>query len=236
VQFARHFDHRPAEPHARKEPLRRLVPLSGRKHHAWHAARPKELKRGVNEQPADASTAMLRGDDDVVQDSRWPAQRHVVVTLYGGVCVADHSSVVIGDEDCLIRVFELRAYEGRIARRCLWPRGQEALRVEVVMLLDKQRAEAANQGQVGRRRAPDDRHGLGVSWHHTRLTFASRINSQPVSARVQCSVLPSEYLEDLVSLIAFFYPKHFDEPLKIENIARELGMSVSGFHHLFKSV
>lgn len=29
---------------------------------------------------------------------------------------------------------------------------------------------------------------------------------------------------------------HFDEPLKIENIARQLGMSVSGFHHHFKSV
>lgn len=30
--------------------------------------------------------------------------------------------------------------------------------------------------------------------------------------------------------------ENFDEPLKIENIARELGMSVSGFHHHFKSV
>lgn len=30
--------------------------------------------------------------------------------------------------------------------------------------------------------------------------------------------------------------EHFDEPLKIENIARELGMSVSGFHYHFKSV
>ena len=30
--------------------------------------------------------------------------------------------------------------------------------------------------------------------------------------------------------------EHFDESLKIENIARELGMSVSGFHHHFKSV
>jgi AraC-like DNA-binding protein len=30
--------------------------------------------------------------------------------------------------------------------------------------------------------------------------------------------------------------EHFDEQLKIENIARELGMSVSGFHHHFKSV
>jgi AraC-like DNA-binding protein len=30
--------------------------------------------------------------------------------------------------------------------------------------------------------------------------------------------------------------ENFDEPLKIENIAHELGMSVSGFHHHFKSV
>ncbi len=30
--------------------------------------------------------------------------------------------------------------------------------------------------------------------------------------------------------------EHFDAPLKIENIAHELGMSVSGFHHHFKSV
>jgi AraC-like DNA-binding protein len=30
--------------------------------------------------------------------------------------------------------------------------------------------------------------------------------------------------------------EHFDEPLRIENISRELGMSVSGFHHHFKSV
>jgi len=30
--------------------------------------------------------------------------------------------------------------------------------------------------------------------------------------------------------------EHIDQPLNIENIARELGMSVSGFHHHFKSV
>jgi AraC-like DNA-binding protein len=30
--------------------------------------------------------------------------------------------------------------------------------------------------------------------------------------------------------------ENFDRPLRIENIARELGMSVSGFHHHFKSV
>jgi AraC-like DNA-binding protein len=30
--------------------------------------------------------------------------------------------------------------------------------------------------------------------------------------------------------------EHFNQPFRIENIARELGMSVSGFHHHFKSV
>jgi AraC-like DNA-binding protein len=30
--------------------------------------------------------------------------------------------------------------------------------------------------------------------------------------------------------------KDFDQPLRIENIAKELGMSISGFHHHFKSV
>jgi AraC-like DNA-binding protein len=30
--------------------------------------------------------------------------------------------------------------------------------------------------------------------------------------------------------------EHYNEPLKIEEVARELGMSVSGFHHHFKSV
>ena len=30
--------------------------------------------------------------------------------------------------------------------------------------------------------------------------------------------------------------EHFNKPLKVEDIARELGMSVSGFHHHFKSV
>lgn len=30
--------------------------------------------------------------------------------------------------------------------------------------------------------------------------------------------------------------ENFDQPLRIENIAREIGMSVSGFHHHFKSV
>jgi AraC-like DNA-binding protein len=31
-------------------------------------------------------------------------------------------------------------------------------------------------------------------------------------------------------------PKDFDQPLRIEDLARELGMSVSGFHHHFKEI
>src|SRR5215207_8756133 len=139
VKLARHLDHRPAEPRAREEPLRRLVPLGGRQHHARHAARPEERERGVEEQPSDAPAAILRVDDDVVQDARRPAQRHVVVPLDRGVRVADHVPVVIGDEDGDVRVFELRAHEGRVVRRRPVPRGQEAPRVELVVLLDEER-------------------------------------------------------------------------------------------------
>lgn len=31
-------------------------------------------------------------------------------------------------------------------------------------------------------------------------------------------------------------PAHLDEPLKMEDVASDLGMSVSGFHHHFRSV
>ena len=54
---------------------------------------------------------MLRVDDDVVQDARRPTERHVVVPLDGGVRVADHVPVVVGDEDGDVWVFELRAQE-----------------------------------------------------------------------------------------------------------------------------
>src|SRR5215207_377022 len=185
VRLARHLNHRPAEPRAREEPLRRLVPLGGEEHHARHAARPQERQRGFEEEASDAPAAMLRVNNHVMQNSRRPAQRHVVVPLDGGVRVADHVPVIIGDEDGLLRVFELRAHEGRIGRRSPWPRGQEALWVEVVMLLDEERAEASDAREVGRRRAPDDGPGLGVRWHHTRLTFLSRISGRPADAGVR---------------------------------------------------
>src|SRR5262245_35371113 len=39
-----------------------------------------------------------------------------------------------------------------------------------------------------------------------------------------------------ISKAVEYIREHFDQPLKIEDLARELGMSVSGFHHHFKSV
>ena len=87
---------------------------------------------------------MFRIDDDVVQDARRPAQRHVVVPFDGSVCVADHVPFVIGNYDGFVWFFELRAYKGGIALRRPRPRGQEALRVEVVMLFDEERAEMSD--------------------------------------------------------------------------------------------
>jgi AraC-like DNA-binding protein len=45
----------------------------------------------------------------------------------------------------------------------------------------------------------------------------------------------SGYTAPIVKAIERLH-KDFDQPLRIESIARELGMSVSGFHHHFKSV
>ena len=39
-----------------------------------------------------------------------------------------------------------------------------------------------------------------------------------------------------ISRVIAHLREHYDEPLRMESVARELGMSVSGFHHHFKSV
>ncbi|HEY3041978.1 MAG TPA: AraC family transcriptional regulator [Pyrinomonadaceae bacterium] len=50
-----------------------------------------------------------------------------------------------------------------------------------------------------------------------------------------CHLLPSGDTQRISRAIGHFR-EHFDEPLKIDEFARQLGMSVSGFHHHFKSV
>ena len=87
---------------------------------------------------------MFRIDYEVVQYTGRPAERHVVGSLNGEVRVADYIPAIIGDKDYFVRIFELCTYEGRIV--CWRPgsRGQEALWIEVVMLLDEKRTETAN--------------------------------------------------------------------------------------------
>jgi AraC-like DNA-binding protein len=61
--------------------------------------------------------------------------------------------------------------------------------------------------------------------------------SPPGSADVRAiavSPLDGNLLDAFVRLVKLL--QDFDQPLRIEQIARELGMSVSGFHHHFKAV
>lgn len=56
-------------------------------------------------------------------------------------------------------------------------------------------------------------------------------------ASFSCSVLVSfKQLLGNLSRVIGHLREHVDQPLVIEEVARELGMSVSGFHHHFKSV
>lgn len=52
------------------------------------------------------TAAMLWLNDEVVQDARRSAERHVVVPLDSGLGVADHVPMGLGDEDGRVRVFE----------------------------------------------------------------------------------------------------------------------------------
>ncbi len=53
--------------------------------------------------------------------------------------------------------------------------------------------------------------------------------------RLRHIAILSGYTPDIAKAIARLR-KDFDQPLRIDDIARELGMSVSGFHHHFKAV
>lgn len=69
---------------------------------------------------------------------------------------------------------DLCARYARSALRRPRPRGQEALRVEAVMLLDEEHTEASDPRKVGRRRAPDDGPGLGLG---LRIIAQQRLRS-----------------------------------------------------------
>ena len=53
------------------------------------------------------------------------------------------------------------------------------------------------------------------------------------------AVEPFDYMPDGPGCAAWaigYLRENFDQPLRIDDLAHELGMSVSGFHHHFKSV
>jgi len=54
-------------------------------------------------------------------------------------------------------------------------------------------------------------------------------------SRLRHLALQGGYTPDIVQAVKRLR-QHFDQPLRIEEIARDLGMSVSGFHHHFKAV
>ncbi len=53
--------------------------------------------------------------------------------------------------------------------------------------------------------------------------------------RLRYITAPNGYTPDIARAIERLH-KDYDQPLRIDSIARELGMSVSGFHHHFKAV
>src|SRR3954465_9731021 len=104
-------------------------------------------------------------DDDVVEDSSGSAQGHVIPAFDSRVGVSDYLTFLLGHEDNDAWLGKLAFEERSVASRGLRRRGDEALRVEVVMRLDKESAEPANRRDVGRCGASNCR-GRSFS-HHT---------------------------------------------------------------------
>ena len=63
--------------------------------------------------------------------------------------------------------------------------------------------------------------------------FASSIREQ--GSRLRHLALQGGYTPDIAQAVKRLR-QNFDQPLRIEEMAQELGMSVSGFHHHFKAV
>jgi len=54
-------------------------------------------------------------------------------------------------------------------------------------------------------------------------------------SRLRHLALQGGYTPDIIQAVKRLR-QHFDQPLRIEELAQDLGMSVSGFHHHFKAV
>ena len=154
VQLARHLDHRTPKPRASEQPLSGFVPLRRRHDDPRRAARLERRHYGFKQQPTDAVPAMVGVDHDVVEDPRRPAQRHVIGPLDAGVAVTEHLAVPLRDEEDDARLPDLPPDERGVG--VLRPRRgrDEALRVEVVVHPNEQRAESADGRDIRTRRGP----------------------------------------------------------------------------------
>lgn len=136
------------------------------------SGRPLQLARhleccngGLEQHPPNPLAAMRRIDDDVVQHAGRTAKRHPVVSFDASVGVAEDLAVPLRNEDDDIGRIKLRPEIRCIPLLRPRRRGDEALRIEVVMETDDHCAEPPYRREIGgRRRANDDR-GFFRQWH-----------------------------------------------------------------------
>src|SRR5205807_4095701 len=128
----------------------------------------------------------------VVQHAGRSTQRHVVVPFDARIAVAEHLAdwelqiprfarndrdVALRDEDDDVGIVELCCEERSVSLRGPRRSGNEALRIEVVVRLDEQRAESPDGGEVGRRRGTNH-----FSWYCASVTFSIQSTALPWSA------------------------------------------------------
>src|SRR5215203_806797 len=180
-----HLDHRSPEPRASEKALRGLVPIRGREHDPGRAFRLEGLQCRVEQPLADALPAMGGIDHDVMQHAGRPAQRHVIVPLDSRVRIAHHLAVALGGKDDDVRLLELRPEKRAVSVLRPRRRGDEAVRVEVVVRTDEERAEPPNGFEVRGRRGANEN---GRQAHFSVLQ-RSIVRCAPSEYRAPCTVI-----------------------------------------------
>lgn len=83
-------------------------------------------------------------DHEVVEHARWAAERHVILSLNAGVAISQHNAGPLRDEHQGVLPTKFTAEEGGV---CVLGRGggrKESVRIEVVVLRDKQGAKSTD--------------------------------------------------------------------------------------------
>src|SRR5262245_51719361 len=115
LKLARHLDHRAAESELREELLCAGVLLRRPQHDAWHAALAQPRDRLLEERGCRSAASASLVHHDVVDVAAFIAQLFPRNWLDGGVDVAKHLAVLLGNIDHHVLVFELPAEKPRVA-------------------------------------------------------------------------------------------------------------------------